>query len=248
MPDLHDTGQMIRLISDWICSQINSAGASGAVLGLSGGLDSATSAGLLVRALGADRVLAVAMPCGSQPADERDARLVAQAFGLRLAVIDLTEAEESLHRALCAAGGVDGLARSNIKPRLRMTSLYALAQSRGYLVCGNSNAAELVTGYFTKFGDSGCDFMPLAGFSKREVRLLARSLGVPTPVVEKPPSAGLWAGQTDESEMGLTYSQIDAFLEGRELDETTYRSIERRRNGSEHKRRLPAAFVPPFRL
>lgn len=232
--------QTLPKIVDWIRNIVTEAGARGVILGLSGGLDSSTSCGLLARALGSDRVLGVAMPCHSISQDFDHARRVAEAFGVQLTVCDLTETYDALLRH---TGPLDGLAAANIRPRLRMTTLYALGQQRGYLVCGNGNKAEWMTGYFTKFGDSGCDFLPLLSFTKTQVRALARALGVPGEVIDKAPSAGLWPGQTDEAELGVTYDQVDSWLQGEELPQKAKLRLEELKKRSAHKRSMPPFFM-----
>ena len=131
------------------------------------------------------------------------------------------------------------MATANLKPRLRMTALYALANQLGYRVLGTGNLDELTVGYFTKYGDGGVDFLPLGSLTKGEVRDLARELGVPQQVIDKPPSAGLWANQTDEGEMGLTYQQLDAYLRGEEVPEDVRQRIQDLNAASLHKRTLP---------
>jgi NAD+ synthase len=129
------------------------------------------------------------------------------------------------------------LACANIKPRLRMASLYAFANLHDYRVLGTGNRSELVVGYFTKYGDGGVDLLPLGSLTKTEVRQLARHLDVPRRIIAKPPSAGLWAGQSDEGEMGLTYDDLDAYLSGRETAAAA--AIEAMNVASAHKRELP---------
>ena len=135
------------------------------------------------------------------------------------------------------------LASANIKPRLRMITVYAIAQTLGYLVCGTGNKDEVTIGYFTKYGDGGSDFMPLADLTKGEVREIARVLNIPSVVIDKPPSAGLWEGQTDEQEMGLTYDVLDAYVSGQPVSERDAREIECRIRASEHKRSMPPKCV-----
>jgi NAD+ synthase len=124
--------------------------------------------------------------------------------------VDLTEAYDSLVAALPPELGQ--MAYANIKPRLRMTALYGLAQGHGYLVAGTGNKSELMVGYFTKYGDGGVDVEPLGELYKSQVRQLAHTLGIPGPVIDRPPTAGLWHGQTDEEDMGITYHQLDSTL------------------------------------
>jgi NAD+ synthase len=137
------------------------------------------------------------------------------------------------------------MAKANLKPRLRMTSLYALAQTRNYLVAGTGNRSELMVGYFTKYGDGGVDVEPLGGLYKRQVYQLARELGVPQPILDRPPSAGLWVGQTDEGEMGITYNELDAVLaaidadEADEVEPKLLSKVQRMMAATAHKRAMP---------
>ena len=181
----------------WLSDEVNNAHAKGIVLGLSGGIDSSVLAALGREALGRNGILGVIMPCYSIPEDEADARLLAEALDVNFERVDLS----GVFDALCAGvgGNLDSLTMSNIKARLRMVTLYAFAQSRNLLVCGTSNRSEYETGYFTKYGDSGVDLMPLAGFLKRDIREMARLLNVPERIITKAPSAGLYEGQTDET-------------------------------------------------
>lgn len=232
-------------IERWIVTQIEQAGVSGAVVGLSGGLDSAVVSGLCARALGPDKVLGVIMPAHSLPQDADDARIVADAWGIEHQIVDLSDISDAL-LALLPAG--TQLARANIKPRLRMIVLYYLANSLGRAVVGTGNRSELMVGYFTKHGDSGVDLLPLAGVYKHQVYDIAREIGVPQAIIDRPPSAGLWAGQTDESEMGVSYADLDRVLEAMAAGTDSGVSpdivarVERMVRGSAHKRRLPPMF------
>jgi NAD+ synthase len=136
------------------------------------------------------------------------------------------------------------LAQANIKARLRMITLYSYANQLGYMVVGSGNRSELVTGYFTKYGDGGVDILPLGNLVKAQVRELAAYLGVPECIITKPPSAGLWQGQTDESEMGLTYREIDEYLLNDKASDVVRRKLESMFAASEHKRKTPP--LPDF--
>jgi NAD+ synthase len=239
---------------------LGTTGARGFAVGLSGGVDSATVARLAqLAAPGA--VVAVLLPCHSDPRDERDAMLVAKQFSLPTATVDLSATHDRLaadaqaalqwltpqlragaSAEVLAAG--DPRARipaANITPRLRMTTLYFIANSLNYLVAGTGNRAELAVGYFTKYGDGGCDLLPLGRLHKSEVRALAHELHIPAPIVERTPSAGLWAGQTDEEEMGFTYADIERYLEEgpQGVSPALAMRIERLARSSDHKRELP---------
>ncbi len=227
---------IVNIIEGWLKEKAEKAYAKGGVVGLSGGIDSAIVAVMLRRVFG-DNMLAVKMPCHSSDEDGLHADLLIERFGLPWASVDLSDTYDTLIKA--AALGDSSLATANIKPRLRMTTLYAFAQSRGFLVCGTGNRAELTVGYFTKHGDSGVDLLPIGDLTKSEVWDVARYLQIPSIIVEKAPSAGLWEGQTDEAEMGLSYDQIDRFIVGQESGETAM-EIEKRFYSTQHKREMPS--------
>jgi len=193
----------------WLREKTASCGASGLVFGLSGGIDSCVVAALCREALGKKKVLALCLPCHSRKQDLRDALALAKEFDIRTSTVDLTESYDSMIRALPKA---DRMARANIRPRLRMTTLYYFAKKLNYLVCGTSNKTEFMSGYFTKFGDGASDLLPIGDLYKTQVRELARELAIPEHFITKPPTAGLWPGQTDEREMGITYPELDDIL------------------------------------
>ncbi|MBN2831621.1 MAG: NAD+ synthase [Candidatus Omnitrophica bacterium] len=196
-------------IVSWIRRQVKATGAKGIVLGLSGGIDSAVVAALSCQAIGTKNVLALFLPCNSNRQDLKDAKLVAKKLKLKTRIVDLSKVYNNLLRVL---PGASDLAKSNLKPRLRMAVLYYFANKLNYLVSGTGNKSELSVGYFTKFGDGGADILPIAGLFKKQVRALAKELKIPEPVISKAPTAGLWHGQTDEGEMGITYSELDDIL------------------------------------
>ena len=220
----------------WLCDRLKDACADGIILGLSGGIDSSVLAALAREALGREKVLGVIMPCRSIPEDEADARLLAEAVDVDFIRVDLTEVFDSMLKNI--GGELNSLVQSNMKARLRMVTLYAVAQSKNFLVCGTSNKSEYETGYFTKFGDSGVDLMPLANFLKRDIRELAKILNVPEKIITKAPSAGLYEGQTDEGDMGFSYDILDEYLAtGTIGDEKARERIDVMRRRSEHKRK-----------
>jgi NAD+ synthase len=238
-------------ISTWLRDRAMSAGSRGYVFGLSGGIDSAVVARLCQMAL-PQRVLGVLMPCYSHPQDEDDARLVASTFGFPIAKVDLEAPFDALTDSLQHAirglpthvDSVDikqQMPDANLKPRLRMASLYFIANSLNYLVAGTGNRSEITLGYFTKYGDGGVDVLPIGGLLKSEVRALARELDVPDPIITKAPSAGLWMGQTDEAEMGFSYEMLEAFLVGgpEKVPASVADRINQLRRASDHKRELP---------
>jgi NAD+ synthase len=238
-------------IAKWLSARVQEAGARGFVFGLSGGIDSAVVARLCQMAA-PQRVLGVLLPCYSHSQDEEDARLVASTFSIPIVRVDLDSTFDALTGSLRSA--VKGLPThvgvadikqqmpdANVKPRLRMTALYFIANSLNYLVAGTGNRSELALGYFTKYGDGGVDLLPIGGLVKSEVRALGRELGIPDKVIDKPPTAGLWVGQTDEAEMGFTYDTLEAYLQkgSSAVDAAIAERIDRLRRVSEHKRTLP---------
>lgn len=200
---------MRKRIAFWISKQLKAAGAKGIVLGLSGGLDSCVVAALAKEAAGRERLLALILPCYSHREDLLDARFFAREFGIRTKTIDLSKIYAGLLKILPAA---NKLAAVNLKPRLRMAVLYYFANKLNYLVCGTGNRSEISTGYFTKYGDGAADILPIGDLLKKQVRALAVELKIPRRIIERIPTAGLWPGQTDEGEMGITYAELDDIL------------------------------------
>lgn len=207
-----DTARVIDNLVNWIREKNKEAGTEGLILGLSGGIDSALVATLADKAC-PGKVLGVIMPCHSQKEDMEHARLLAEHLGIDYLIVDLSGIYDQ-YLSLVGFNSSDNqtMAASNIKPRLRMITLYYQAQQRKYLVLGTGNRTELEMGYFTKYGDGGVDLLPIGGLVKNQVRELSRSLGVPQVIIDKPPSAGLWQGQTDEEEIGLTYEEMDKYI------------------------------------
>ena len=230
----------------WIREQVAAAKRGGVIFGLSGGVDSSVVAVLCKRAF-PDNTLALIMPCYSSETDIEHAVAVAEKFRIPISTIALEGVFDSLLSVLSAGDydpGTRKLAEANLKPRLRMIALYYLANRLGYLVVGSGNRSEISVGYFTKYGDGGADILPLGNLVKRQVRELAVHLGIPREIVEKPPSAGLWAGQTDEGEMGITYEELDRYLNTGKADEEVKKKLDAMIAGSAHKRATPA--IPPF--
>jgi NAD+ synthase len=242
-------------IAGWMRRQLSSTGARGFVIGLSGGIDSAVVA-RLAQLAAPGHVVAAILPCHSDPADERDAAAVAKHFALTTVRVDLSQTyDAAIAAAQPALARLPELMRApkpadptrarqplaNIKPRLRMTTLYFLANSLEFLVAGTGNRSELAIGYFTKYGDGGSDLLPIGHLSKGEVRALARELDVPAAIVDRTPGAGLWIGQTDEEDMGFTYADLERYLEEgpQGVSPALAMKIERLMRSNEHKRALP---------
>ena len=191
----------------------------GVVVGLSGGIDSAVVVKLAVDALGPKSVHAVFMPSDVTPkADYECVESLAKEWGIDLEILDIKPATDAFAKLL--GGELTPLEKGNIAARARMTVLYARAKSLNCIVLGTSNQSEYMMGYFTKHGDGGADAAPIVGLYKTNVRQLARIIGVPQGIIDKAPSAGLWEGQTDEGEMGITYESLDHVLHSIETGRT----------------------------
>ena len=206
------------------------------VLGLSGGVDSSLCAALARRAVGKERLVCIAIPINSLPADLKDAKRVAEQLDLKLEIIDGSKAFEQLKAEFDSQGlELDRATLANMKARIRMTILYAYAQKHRGLVLGTDNACERYTGYFTKYGDGGVDILPIAHLLKREVVEGCKIYGLSNDLAERTPSAGLFEGQTDESEMGITYKDLDDYLLGKKISEEAKEKIERLHRINTHK-------------
>ena len=236
--------EIVNSLVTWIQENVKEANCKGVVFGMSGGIDSAVIAALSKRAF-PDNCLGIIMPCHSLEEDEKDAILVAEQIGIQYKKVELTDIYDML---LSNLGGKDQtLAAANIKPRLRMTTLYFNAQSNGYLVLGSSNKSEFKVGYLTKHGDTGVDLLPLADFVKSEVYELAEYLGIDEKIIAKAPSAGLWEGQTDEEEIGLSYKVIDRYIKAGIIDDFNDKEkIDSLYEITEHKRNFPPIFKKTY--
>lgn len=246
------TKEDAEALVDFVRETVKNSGCEGVVIGLSGGLDSAVVTKLCVDALGADKVLDIFMPSRVTPGEDFIVTSdLCRQWGTEFKIVDIQPAVDSLQSVLLSEDEAP-LDRGNISARCRMIVLYNQARKRNRLVMGTSNQSEMMMGYFTKYGDSACDVTPLANLYKTQVRELAKILGVPGEFITKPPSAGFWAGQTDEEEMRITYSDLDRILYGfetersdREISETAGVSLEKigeircAVNRSAHKRYPP---------
>lgn len=241
----------VEKITEFIAESVEEAGAEGVVVGLSGGIDSATASALAVEALGAEKVHGLVMPSEtSEEHNMRDAKRHAEEFGIEY---DVLEVQPVVDEFLDGYPVDDREAVGNLAARVRMCYNYLVANSEERLVLGTGNRSEMLVGYYTKYGDGGVDILPIGGLYKTEVREVARRLGVDEDIVEKPPTAGLWEGQTDEEELGVTYDELDDFLrayidegapadeaaEAAGLDSETAQRLEGMYHASEHKRRTP---------
>ena len=209
----------IDRILSFIKDLVNKSKAKGIVIGLSGGIDSALTATLCTKAVGKEKMLALIMPCHSNPEDIEDAKLVANHLNIQYKIISLDNVYDTFIEELSKFLPGSQLSKANLKPRLRMCTLYYFANELNYLVAGTGNKSEDDIGYFTKYGDGGVDFLPIQHLYKREVREIAKILGLPEKIINKKPSAGLWEGQTDEDEISnqlgfkITYDELDIMIE-----------------------------------
>lgn len=243
-----DCKLVLTQLENFLKEKVEEAGAEGVVLGLSGGIDSALVAVIAKRVFPED-TLALLIPIESSINDVLHAQLLAQEFNIKNEIIDLDnvyqELEEKFKKYAPPVSKVDAtLLNANIKPRLRMLSFYYYSQANNYLVLGTSNKSEISIGYATKYGDSGVDLQILGDLLKYEVYELARYLNIPQIIIDKAPSAGLWEGQTDEGEMGFTYAELDAHLEGKEIAADKVSLIQKMMKNTQHKRETaPIAIV-----
>jgi len=236
-----DTQQLAEKLVSWIREQVSAAGGKGIVVGISGGLDSSVLVVLCHRAF-PQNTLGVLMPCHSCQEDEEHARAVADKFAIPTQMVVLDSVLDTLRNVLPAGGNdpdAQRLAEANLKARLRMLTLYYFANRLNYIVAGASNRSELAIGYFTKYGDGGVDIMPLGSLVKGQVRKLASFLGIPQKIIDKPPSAGLWSGQTDEGELGFSYEELDRYLVSGEASSQLREKIESMMSAARHKSLLP---------
>ena len=233
--------QLTEKLVSWIRDRVAAAGSKGVVVGLSGGLDSSVAAALCHHAFPQD-MLALILPCHSSGEDVLHARMVAEQFSIPARTVALDATYDTLLKVLpndSVAAEVSRLAQANLKARMRMLTLYYFANRLNYMVVGSSNRDELSIGYFTKYGDGGVDIQPLGNLLKGQVRELAQFLGVPRPIINKPPSAGLWEGQTDEEELGLGYDELDRYLASGEASGALKKRVESLIAASRHKRQPP---------
>lgn len=242
---------VVNYLVDWLRREVAAAGKSGVVLGVSGGVDSAVAA-LIAKMAFPNHVQALLLPCESDLTDLWHGQLLAEVNDIPYNIVDLDNAYLLLvaqFEAYLKADENSGkLLRANLKPRLRMLTLYYAAQARNYLVVGTSNKSEISVGYSTKYGDNAVDLQLLGDLLKRDVFGLARYLQVPDVIVNKPPSGGLWVGQTDEGEMGFTYNELDAYLTNGPVDPGTSIRIEAMIQAGRHKRSLPRVAILPAHI
>lgn len=234
---------------DFIREVVAVSGARGIVFGNSGGKDSAL-VGILCK-MACEDTLGVIMPCESKQnytQDRKDAESLAAQFRITTKIVELTQTKQAIVQAIAETSQLTPAALNNIAPRLRMTTLYAIAGSDNRLVAGTGNRSESHMGYFTKWGDGAYDFNPISDLTVTEIYAYLRLLNAPSVIIEKAPSAGLFDGQTDEIEMGISYLCIDHYLLEGDIAENERRIIEHHHTKSEHKRNPPRIFTQGSKL
>jgi NAD+ synthase len=243
-------GRIRRFIKDYV----DNSGASGIVLGLSGGIDSSTIAALSARAIGGDRVLGLILPEKEtyNPKDIDDAKFVAKKFEVKTQLCDITPTLEGAYKSIPIFDSEDRICKGNIKARTRMIYLYYYANKLNKIVCGSSDKSETMMGYFTKWGDVAADISPIMDLYKSQVRRLAEQVGMSRELAQKPSTPALWPNQSAERELGIKYENLDLILFGLErfmavkeiadqlgIEETRVEKVKVRWLGAEHKRRMP---------
>ncbi|WP_027121124.1 NAD(+) synthase [Mycoplasma leonicaptivi] len=231
----------IKKVQNFLKTYLKKSNKKGFIVGISGGIDSALVYAI-AKSVAPKDTYGVVMPIIEMTDNDlSDIKSLEDKFNDKFILKDLTKVFDTFVSDLDVK---DKLAVANIKPRLRMTTLYALAQEKYLLVLGTDNADEVFIGYFTKFGDGGADLLPIANFTKGEVRFLAQLMQVPDSIINKKPSAGLWEGQTDEQELGFTYQDLDFYISHldnkdlihKELNLDVVQKIEYKHKISQHKR------------
>ncbi|MGC8895249.1 MAG: NAD+ synthase [Candidatus Bathyarchaeia archaeon] len=238
-----------RFIKDYV----EKSKVKGIVLGLSGGIDSSTTAALSALAIGDDKVLGLILPEKEtyNAKDVKHAKLVAKKFGFKTKTIDITSTLEAFYKSIPEFDPTDKVCKGNIKARTRMIYIYYFANRLNMLVCGSSDKSETMIGYFTKWGDVAADISPIMDLYKTQVQKLAQHIGIPKEILTKPSSPALWPGQLAETELGIKYETLDLILYGLEhfmetkeiakqldIEKELVESIKRRWLSMEHKRRM----------
>ena len=236
----------LKDIEKFLKNYLDNNGMNCYVLGVSGGVDSSLCAALARNAVGREKLRCLIIPIDSAKEDVDDALTLVKDLDLKYDIIDASETFHSYVRDFQKNGiELDRSTLGNLKARMRMSILYAIAQKERGLVIGTDNADERCVGYFTKYGDGACDILPIAHLVKAEVVEASKILGIRTSLAERVPTAGLYEGQTDEKEMGVSYKDLDAYVLGKEVNETAKNRIQYLERISEHKRN-PIPMPEPF--
>lgn len=244
-----NTEKLIDEIVIWLKSQVAKTHANGLLVGVSGGIDSSVVSHLIKKAC-PENSLGVIIPINSSEATLFDAKKLVEHCKIRYITVDISK-EHSLmldkvinqmEKANIYNDKYKKITDANLRARLRMSTLYAIANNINYLVVGTDNKDETYTGYFTKYGDGAVDILPIANIFKSQVYEMAKFLNIPSSIISKPPSADLWENQTDEDEMGVKYKEIENYILGNPVDEKSKNIIEKLHHNSIHKRTMPPKF------
>jgi len=253
-----DAGKEERRVKAFIKRVLSESGATGLVIGISGGVDSAVAGALCVRAVGKERVLAVLMPTvHTPPADTKDAEGLAELWGSARVSVPISSLVDGLISAVRPVS--TKVAKANVQARLRMAVLYYLSNSQNRLVVGTGDRSEEILGFFTKYGDGGVDLLPIAHLYKTQVRMMGRHLGIPQRIVDKPASPQLWPGHTAREELPEDYEKLDLVMHylfderasrketSRKagVDEVVIERVLEMHSKTAHKRALPPSLRPP---
>ena len=235
--------QYIKDIEKFLKDYLNDSHMEKYILGISGGVDSSLCAVLAKNAVGKERLHCVIIPIESLPEDEEDALKLASEYDLNYTIIDASESFREHVKEFQRNGlELDKSTLGNLKARMRMSILYAIAQHEKGLVIGTDNADERYVGYYTKWGDGACDILPIAHLVKSEVVEASKILGMSSALAERVPSAGLYQGQTDEKELGVSYKELDDFVLGKKVSPVARKRIQHLHKVSAHKRKISVAY------
>lgn len=216
----------------WLKDEVKKTGAVGVIIGISGGIDSAL-VGAIAKDAFPNNSIGIIMPISNRLHDEEDGIELCKTINLDYKIVELKNEFKTLSNKLNLS---NNMSKANLQARLRMATLYAIAQEKSYLVLGTDNYAEYYLGYFTKYGDGGCDLLPIVQLHKSEVFEMAKLLKLPNSIINKPPSAGLWDNQEDEKELGFTYSDFESFIKNKKVDKDIILKIKDKHINTQHKR------------
>ena len=216
----------------WLKKEVMKTGAKGVIVGISGGIDSALVGAIAKKAF-PNNSFGVIMPISNRLSDKKDGIELCKKINLDYKIVELRDEFKMISTKLELSKNIS---KGNLQARLRMSTIYAIAQEKDFLVLGTDNLAEYYLGYFTKYGDGGCDLLPIVQLHKSEVFEISKLLKLPETIINKPPSAGLWDNQEDEKELGFTYSEFELFMTNKNIDEKIKEKIESQHKITQHKR------------